>query len=132
MITVSIIIPTLNEAGNIDILIRDIFSVTRRYQFIAEVIVVDDGSLDGTREKVTGLSKRFPVTLICRDHQGGLASAVVAGAKGAQYDLVLVMDGDLSHSPEYIPCSSGPCSMDLPTLQLAVGMFLADRHPIGL
>lgn len=103
MNTVSIIIPTLNETDNIDKLIDGIFSVVRSNDFVAEVIVVDDGSQDGTREKVIELSNRLPVSLICRDDRQGLASAVVEGAKSAQYELALIMDGDLSHSPEDIP-----------------------------
>jgi len=77
--------------------------VIRRNNYVAELIVVDDGSRDGTREKVAELSHQFPVTLVCRDGRNGLASAVVEGAQRAQYDLVIVMDGDLSHSPDYIP-----------------------------
>ena len=45
---------------------------------------------------------------ICRDHEKGLASAVVAGAKAAANDLVVVMDADLSHSPEVIPALLKP------------------------
>lgn len=125
MSTVSIIIPTLNEAGNIEKLVNSIFSVTRQHHFGVEVIVVDDGSQDGTRETVNKLSSQLPVTLICRDKRKGLASAVVDGAKAAQNDLVIVMDGDFSHSPEYIP------QLVTPLLDGAFDIAIGSRYTPG-
>ena len=103
MTAISIIIPTLNEAGNIDPLIERIFSVLRKHSIFGEIIVVDDGSQDGTREKVKVLSKRYPIKLKCRDNKRGLASAVIEGAHIAENQIAVVMDGDFSHAPEDIP-----------------------------
>lgn len=108
MTACSIIIPTLNESGNVGPLLFQVEEVTRRAKIDAEVIFVDDGSKDDTRETIGAYAGPLKVTLICRDHERGLASAVVAGAKVAANDLVVVMDADLSHSPEMIPALLKP------------------------
>jgi len=100
---VSIIIPTLNESENIASLVDRILQATRTAAISIEIVVVDDGSTDGTREVVTDLSQTHPVRLIRRDTRKGLAGAVVAGAHAARYDTIVVMDADSSHSPSDIP-----------------------------
>ncbi len=100
---VSIIIPTLNEAETIDTLIIAIQEVMRKASIGSEIIVVDDGSTDGTQEKIRELPFENRVTLFCRKNKKGLASAVMEGAAIAKNDVVVVMDGDLSHAPEDIP-----------------------------
>lgn len=105
---VSIIIPTLNEAENIEELITRVLSATKKASLATEIVVVDDGSQDGTREKVMELSEKFSVSLVCRDHKKGLASAVIDGARHVRYDVVVVMDGDMSHSPEDVPRIAEP------------------------
>lgn len=125
MSSIAIIIPTLNEAGAIERLLNLIFAVTREHNFGTEVIVVDDGSQDGTRETVADLCSRLPITLICRNDRQGLASAVVEGAHAAQNDLVVVMDGDLSHSPQYIP------QLVRPLLDGAFDIAIGSRYTPG-
>jgi len=105
---VSIIIPTLNESENIARLIPRIFTVMAEASIDTEVVVVDDGSTDGTREKVRELAVDSPVTLVCRDHKSGLASAVIDGAQAVSNDVVIVMDGDLSHPTEVLPQLAQP------------------------
>lgn len=105
---VSIIIPTLNESKNIARLIPRIFTVMAEASIGTEVVVVDDGSTDGTREKVRELAVDNPVTLVCRDHKSGLASAVIDGAQAVSNDVVIVMDGDLSHPTEVLPRLAEP------------------------
>ncbi len=105
---VSIIIPTLNESENIARLIPRIFTVMAEASLNTEVVVVDDGSIDGTREKVRELAVDRPVTLICRDRKSGLASAVIDGAQAVSNDVVIVMDGDLSHPAEALPRLAEP------------------------
>lgn len=100
---VSIIIPTRNEADNIDLLLQRIFGVEYLQSIDHEIIFVDDGSEDDTRAKIRHWSEENSVRLIERDTRGGLASAVVTGAQQARFDITLVMDADLSHPPEKIP-----------------------------
>lgn|SRR3989338_2412850 len=96
----SIIIPTYNEAENIDRLIALIDSNLLNFEY--EIIIVDDNSPDGTGEIARELSIKYPLKIIHRDRKLGLATAVLDGFKIAKGDLLCVMDADLSHPPEEI------------------------------
>jgi dolichol-phosphate mannosyltransferase len=100
---VSLVIPTLNEAENVDSLLEAVFEAAQRDELALEVIVVDDGSSDGTRDLVRAWTATHPVRLLCRDTERGLAGAVLAGARSARGDVVVVMDADLSHPPAKVP-----------------------------
>jgi dolichol-phosphate mannosyltransferase len=95
---ISLVIPTLNEAENIEPLLGRILRCEPPPD---EIVFVDDGSLDGTRERIRALAVSAPVRLIERDAPLlGLSGAVIAGARAARGDLLVVMDADLSHPPE--------------------------------
>jgi dolichol-phosphate mannosyltransferase len=103
MLDVSIIIPTYCEAENLAVLVPRIQAVTRAAGLESEIIIVDDNSPDATREVVETLQCSPQVRLIVREHERGLASAVVAGMAQAAGRVLLVMDADLSHPPGRIP-----------------------------
>ncbi|MBW2013783.1 MAG: glycosyltransferase family 39 protein [Deltaproteobacteria bacterium] len=104
MVDVSVIIPTLNERANIDSLLSRILKTGSSCStFNLEIIVVDDGSTDGTRECVQGWESNYHVRLLARDGERGLATAILSGAKIAKGNIILAMDADLSHPPEKIP-----------------------------
>lgn len=95
----SLIIPTLNEAGNIDPLLSNLFSLDALGdQF--EVIIVDDGSTDGTREKIREWELSHNVRLIERHAQPDLTASILEGAAVAHNEVIAVMDADLSHPPD--------------------------------
>ena len=100
---VCIIIPTLNEAGTIDILCNEIYEAIPN----SRILVVDDNSNDGTIEKVqalVGLGR--PITLIVRPNRMGIGSAHKYGLEWAlvnHFDLAISMDADLTHNPLYLP-----------------------------
>ena len=95
----SLIIPTLNEAENIDPLLSGIFSLdTLGNQF--EVIIVDDGSTDGTPDKVRQWQNTHNVRLIERRAQPDLTASILDGTAVARYEVIAVMDADLSHPPD--------------------------------
>lgn len=105
----SIIVPTYNEAPNVEELVERIVAATQRadgsFCIDAEIIFVDD-STDATPEVVreVAASAPLPVRVIHRDvPTGGLGGAVLEGFRAAQADACLVMDGDLQHPPEEIP-----------------------------
>ncbi|GAA3768261.1 glycosyltransferase [Microbacterium kribbense] len=104
----SIIVPTFNEASNVEELVSRVAATLRHGTadaVDAELIFVDD-STDDTPERIhsAAASTTFPVRLIHREHaEGGLGGAVLAGMHAAESDLCLVMDGDLQHPPEDIP-----------------------------
>ncbi|MFO0916654.1 MAG: DUF1559 domain-containing protein [Pirellulales bacterium] len=101
---ISLIIPTLNEADNISELIDRITVVMETLGNINfEIVVVDDGSTDGTPDLVKSHAQRRFVKLIERTGLHGLSSAIIHGVQEASSDIVVVMDADLSHPPEAVP-----------------------------
>lgn len=102
--SLSIIVPTKNEAKNIEPLLEHIRQTTHGLRL--SVVFVDD-STDETPQIVESLSDRFPfdITLIARppERRNGLGKAVVEGMRAVRSDWICVMDGDLQHPPEVIP-----------------------------
>jgi dolichol-phosphate mannosyltransferase len=97
---ITLIVPTLNEVDNIEPLLARIAAVEPAPD---QIIFVDDGSTDGTRERIRSLANAAGIELIERDKPLlGLAGAVVAGAEAATGQWLVVMDADLSHPPERI------------------------------
>jgi dolichol-phosphate mannosyltransferase len=99
--TVSLIIPTFNEKDNIKPLIERIGKALSGYNY--EIVIVDDNSKDGTIDITQELAKSFPLKLIVRKDEKGLATAVIHGIKNCSGKYVLVMDADLQHPPEKLP-----------------------------
>lgn len=99
---VSIIVPTYKEAENLPHLIDRIDQVRTANHLTLELLIMDDDSKDGTEDRIASLNKDW-VRLIVRKENRGLSPAVVDGLKAARYDVLLVMDADLSHPPEKIP-----------------------------
>lgn len=108
-----VIIPTYNEIENIENIIRAVFGLGGNFH----ILVVDDGSPDGTGNIVKELQKEFveSLNILERKEKSGLGSAYIAGfnwslEKG--YEFIIEMDADFSHNPEDLPrlyqaCSSG-------------------------
>ena len=99
-----VIIPTYNESGNIHRIIDHLFSLKEE----VDVLVVDDGSPDGTADVVKKAQKQYPgrIHLIERTGKLGLGTAYVTGFRYAiehGYEYVCEMDADFSHSPDDIP-----------------------------
>jgi dolichol-phosphate mannosyltransferase len=99
-----IVIPTYNEADNIERLVRDLLDL----HAAPDVLVVDDSSPDGTGEIADALAAEFPnrVSVVHRKAKDGRGGAVLAGlARGLAggYDLLFEMDADFSHDPAEIP-----------------------------
>jgi dolichol-phosphate mannosyltransferase len=104
--SVTIIVPTHNEVENVEQLVSQI--VANAIPFY-EILFVDDGSIDGTRDLILSLSSTHSIRLVDQDPAApGLAAAVMEGARAAQGKLVLIMDADLSHPPERINDLLGP------------------------
>jgi dolichol-phosphate mannosyltransferase len=96
-----VIIPTYNEIENIEKMIRTVFGLPTRI----EILIVDDGSPDGTATKVKELQQEFTNQLHIEERQGklGLGTAYIHGFKWAlknNYDYIFEMDCDFSHNPQ--------------------------------
>ncbi|MBR5107244.1 MAG: polyprenol monophosphomannose synthase [Bacteroidales bacterium] len=106
-----VIIPTYNEKENIEAIIRKVFSLPGDFQ----ILIIDDGSPDGTATIVKGLQAEFPERLHLLERSGkqGLGTAYLTGFKWSLdhgYDYVFEMDADFSHNPDdllrlYAACS---------------------------
>jgi len=95
----TVVVPTYNEAANLPPLCHRIMAALPG----AEIVVVDDGSQDGTADVARKLADKYPVRVIERVNERGLSTAVLRGLAEARTDLCCVMDADLSHPPEAIP-----------------------------
>lgn len=100
---VSVVVPTLREAANLPLLVPRLAAAMDAARLSWECVVVDDDSRDGTDEACALLAGSFPVRLVVRRGERGLATAVLAGFREAQGGLLVVMDADLSHPPEAVP-----------------------------
>jgi dolichol-phosphate mannosyltransferase len=98
----AIVIPTLNEAGNVGILLARLDAVLEGIEW--EAIFVDDGSTDGTPELLTEIAQADRrVRLIRRFGRRGLSSAVVEGALASTAPTVAIIDADLQHDEKILP-----------------------------
>ncbi len=100
--SVSVIVPTYKEVENLPLLTERLNEVRRKHHLSLELLIMDDDSQDGTEELVSSINKDW-ITLVVRKNERGLSKAVVEGLKLARGDVLVVMDADLSHSPEQIP-----------------------------
>ena len=96
-----VIIPTYNEKENIEAITRKVFSLPGEFQ----ILVIDDGSPDGTATIVKGLQAEFPERLHLLERSGkqGLGTAYLTGFKWSLehgYDYIFEMDADFSHNPD--------------------------------
>lgn len=108
-----VIIPTYNERENIDAIIREVYSLTPHFN----ILIIDDGSPDGTAEIVRGLQKELAnrIHLVERTGKLGLGTAYITGFRWAiehGYDYIFEMDADFSHNPSdllslYHACING-------------------------
>jgi dolichol-phosphate mannosyltransferase len=120
---ISLVIPTLNEVENISPLLARLAECR---PVPDQIIFVDDGSTDGTRESIRGQAWPGTLALIERDAPSlGLAGAVVAGARAATGEWLIVMDADLSHPPEKIG------ELLEPLLQGRADMVIGSRYVKG-
>lgn len=122
---IAVIIPTLNEVGNIDAVIQTVLLQNTQADVTFEILVADGGSTDGTREKVEDWQSRAPVRLIKPLQQSGLAGDVLEAAAQATASIVVVMDADLSHPPASL------AGLVQPLLRGEAGMAIGSRYVRG-
>ncbi|XP_043267533.1 dolichol-phosphate mannosyltransferase subunit 1 [Venturia canescens] len=102
----SILLPTYNECENLPIIIWLIVKYMDQCCYPYEVIIIDDGSPDGTLEVAKKLQKLYgedKIVLKPREKKLGLGTAYIHGIKYATGNFIVIMDADLSHHPKFIP-----------------------------
>ena len=115
-----VIIPTYNEKENIEKIIRTVFSLDGEYH----ILVIEDGSPDGTAQIVRRLQEEFPDRLHMIERKGklGLGTAYITGFKWSVengYDYIFEMDADFSHNPNDLPRLYEACAKN--GADLAIG-----------
>lgn len=102
----SIILPTYNEKENLPVLIWLIFKQLSDTDIDFEIVVIDDGSPDGTLQAAQQLQDRYgkeQLIILNRQKKLGLGTAYKSGLDLVTGDWVVLMDADLSHHPKFIP-----------------------------
>ena len=99
-----VIIPTYNERENIENIIRAVFALEK----VFHILIIEDGSPDGTASIVKTLQQEFPERLFMIERKGklGLGTAYIAGFKWSlehDYEYIFEMDADFSHNPADLP-----------------------------
>jgi dolichol-phosphate mannosyltransferase len=98
---VGIVLATLNERENLAILLSEIASVLPE---LPEIVVVDDGSMDGTREFIRAVANRHPeIRVVLNDCPQTIARAHEQGLRASTASFLIFMDADLQHPPSAIP-----------------------------
>ena len=107
----SVVIPVYNEVENIGEIIKRVQST----KLAQEIIIVDDGSKDGTRDALQKLAEQDQVRVILHERNQGKGAAVVSVLRSAKGDILLIQDADLEYDPR-----------DYPTLLQPIEEGLAD------
>jgi glycosyltransferase involved in cell wall biosynthesis len=96
---VTVIIPIYNEAAHVEKLLRAVQAAP----VLKEIVVVDDGSTDGTRERLVSIAEDGGVTLVLHDGNFGKGAAIRTALRYARGEYVLIQDSDLEYDPEDYP-----------------------------
>lgn len=122
----SLVVPTYNEAGNINKIVTILTSLLdESIRGNYELIVVDDNSPDGTWDIAQSLTREYPqLQVMRRQHERGLSSAVIRGWQAARGRVLGVIDGDLQHPPHVL-------LQLLDTVKQGADLAVASRHKEG-
>ena len=108
---ITVLIPAYNENKTI----REIILRVKKTGLAKEILVIDDGSTDGTLDTLKDLNQNGEIRLICHDRNQGKGAAIRTGIQNASQEIVIIQDSDLEYNPR-----------DYPTLLLPIEEGMAD------
>jgi len=124
--TLSVIIPVYNEVKTIQEIIRRVEATG----LVDQIVAVDDGSTDGSRDILKGLDGQGIVKVIYHDHNQGKGKAVRTGIENAQGDLILIQDADLEYDPREYPILLKPIQEGIADVVYGSRFLGAGRRPV--
>jgi glycosyltransferase involved in cell wall biosynthesis len=101
---ISVIIPTFNESKTIEEIVRRV----QARQVASEIVIVDDGSVDGTRDLLQKLNGHNGVRVVLHERNQGKGAAVTTGLRAAAGDVLIIQDADLEYDPRDYPALLKP------------------------
>jgi len=104
---VSVIVPVYNEVAHVDELLQAIYASPVK----KEIIIVDDGSTDGTRQKLQAMPLTEHVTVVFHQRNCGKGAAIRTGVQYARGEYVLIQDSDLEYDPQDYPALLRPLEL---------------------
>jgi glycosyltransferase involved in cell wall biosynthesis len=123
----SVIIPVYNEVKNINEIIKRVQAT----KLATEIIIVDDGSKDGTRDILKIMDGRKKVRVILHEKNQGKGAAVVTGMQAAKGDIILIQDADLEYDPRDYTALLKPIKEDLAEVVYG-SRFLGAAHRVTM
>jgi glycosyltransferase involved in cell wall biosynthesis len=124
--TLTVIIPVFNEVRTIN----EIIDRVTNTGLVSEIIVVDDGSTDGTRDILNVLSRQKLIKTVFHAHNSGKGSAIRSGLEAASGDLILIQDADLEYDPRDYAVLLQPIQEDLADVVYGSRFLGGARRPI--
>ncbi len=123
----SVIIPVYNEVKNIEEIIKRV----QARKLATEIIIVDDGSQDGTRDILKKLDGKKKVRVVLHEKNQGKGAAVVTGMKAATGDILLIQDADLEYDPRDYPALLQPIKEGIADVVYG-SRFLGGAHRVTM
>ncbi|HET7143132.1 MAG TPA: glycosyltransferase family 2 protein [Anaerolineales bacterium] len=123
----SVIIPVYNEVESIQVILKRVQDT----KLVDEIIVVDDGSKDGTRDLLKTLDSKKKVRVILHEHNKGKGAAVRTGMAAAKGDILLIQDADLEYDPRDYPQLLAPINEGLADVVYG-SRFLGRAHRVTM
>lgn len=122
----SVIVPVYNEKNTI----QEILSRVQKMQLADEIVIVDDGSVDGTREILENYVGKEPFRVIFHEKNQGKGAAIRTGLQAVQGDIILIQDADLEYDPREYPNLLKPIQEGVADVVYGSRFLGAPRRPI--